>query len=151
MWGTWGTDDRGRDPDGDHFEIPAQGLGLFSCRKDVWPGFNPGFRGFGGEEGYIHTKFQKRGRKTFCLPFLRWMHRFGRPNGVPYPLKIEDRIFNYFVGFTELKLDPTPIREHFKDTKPEVLDALQTEAEELIATQRQERLQACILPNLFCM
>jgi hypothetical protein len=115
MWGTWGTDDRGKKPDYPPFEIPAQGLGVFACRKDAWLGFHPGFRGFGGEEGYIHTKYKQAGKGTLCLPFLRWIHRFERPNGVPYPLDIVDRVTNYMIGFNELGLDVIPIREHFKD------------------------------------
>jgi hypothetical protein len=31
-----------------------------------------------------------------------WVHRFGRPNGIPYPNTIEDRAWNYFVGWLEL-------------------------------------------------
>ena len=61
FWGTWATDPRGEDPEGEPFEIPMQGLGMFSCRKAAWPGFNPHFRGFGGEEGYIHEKFRQAG------------------------------------------------------------------------------------------
>src|SRR5919197_369876 len=72
MWGIWATDPRGRDPDGEPFEIPMQGMGAFSCRKSAWLGFNPRFRGFGGEEGYIHEKFRQAGRRTLCLPWLRW-------------------------------------------------------------------------------
>jgi len=78
MYGTWSLDERGQDPDAEPFAIPMQGLGLFCCRKDAWPGFNPRFRGFGGEEGYIHEKFRQAGGQTLCLPFLRWMHRFTR-------------------------------------------------------------------------
>ena len=33
MWGTWGTDPVGEDPKGEPFEIPMQGLGVFSCLK----------------------------------------------------------------------------------------------------------------------
>lgn len=113
MWGTWGTDQRGVDPNAEHFEIPAQGMGCFACRKDSWLGFNPKFRGFGGEEGYIHEKYRKAGKKTFCLPFLRWVHRFGRPNGVTYPLLLEWKVKNYFIGFDELGLDTAPIYDHF--------------------------------------
>ena len=29
MWGIWGSDERGKDPDGEPFEIPMQGLGAF--------------------------------------------------------------------------------------------------------------------------
>lgn len=113
MWGIWATDERGRDPDSAPFEIPMQGLGCFACRKDSWLGFNPHFRGFGGEEGYIHEKFRKAGKKTVCLPFLRWIHRFGRPNGASYPLNIGDRVLNYMIGHMELGMDTKPICEHF--------------------------------------
>ena len=115
MWGTWGTDPRGLDPDGEEFDIPSQGLGIFSCRREAWPGFNPAFRGFGGEEGYIHEKFRQRGGRTLCLPWLRWVHRFGRPKGVPYPLTVEMKLRNYIIGFTELGLDTAEAEEHFAE------------------------------------
>ena len=76
MWGTWDTDSRGTAIHNPPFEIPAQGLGLFSCRRDVWLGFNPHFREFGGEEWYIHEKYRQAGARCLCLPFLRWQHRF---------------------------------------------------------------------------
>lgn len=104
MYGAWATDPRGQDPDGAPFDIPMQGLGVFACRRAAWPGFNPRFRGFGGEEGYIHEKVRQRGGRVLCLPFLRWMHRFNRPLGVPYPNVWEDRFRNYMIGFTELGL-----------------------------------------------
>jgi uncharacterized membrane protein YphA (DoxX/SURF4 family) len=118
MWGTWATDPRGSDLDGEPFEIPMQGLGVFSCRADAWLGFHPGFRGFGGEEGYIHEKFRRAGRRCMCLPWLRWMHRFGRPRGVPYPLTIEDKLRNYLLGHAELGLDPAPVLTHFAQYLP---------------------------------
>tara|TARA_Y100001973_G_C5209212_1_gene344182 strand:+ start:20025 stop:20972 length:948 start_codon:yes stop_codon:yes gene_type:complete len=102
MYGIWSTDKRGANPDNEPFEIPMQGLGVFSCRKKAWLGFNPLFRGFGGEEGYIHEKFRLNGRKTLCLPFLRWVHRFGRPDGVAYPLTVENKVRNYFVAAVEI-------------------------------------------------
>ena len=114
MWGIWAKDERGSDPNGNPFPIPAQGLGLFACRKDSWLGFNPHFRGFGGEEGYIHEKYKLAGKQTLCLPFLRWLHRFGRPNGVAYPLTVDDKVRNYFIGHLETGLDTTAIFEHFK-------------------------------------
>jgi hypothetical protein len=113
FWGTWATDPRGEDPAGEAFAIPMQGLGVFSCRKDAWPGFNPRFRGFGGEEGYIHEKFRRAGGRCLCLPALRWMHRFGRPRGVPYALTIDDKLRNYLIGHGELGLDPVPVITHF--------------------------------------
>lgn len=121
MWGQWANDPRGNDLDNEPFEIPAQGMGLFSCRKDSWPGFNKDFRGFGGEEGYIHEKFRKLGRKTLCLPFLRWLHRFERPNGITYPNNLEERFRNYYIGFKELGLDNTNLLNHFKPRIPQDL------------------------------
>ena len=114
MWGRWATDPRGTSPDDPPFEIPMQGLGLFACRRAAWPGFNPAFQGFGGEEGYLHEKFRQRGGATLCLPFLRWLHRFKRPAGVPYRLVWEDRIWNYWVGWQELGLAVEDIDTHFR-------------------------------------
>ncbi len=113
MWGTWGTDPRGVNVDAPPFEIPAQGLGLFSCRKDAWLGFNNACRGFGGEEGYIHTKYRQAGRKTLCLPFLRWVHRFHRIGGTRYPATEWNKVRNYVIEFTELGLPLDPIYRHF--------------------------------------
>jgi hypothetical protein len=96
-----------------------QGLGVFSCRKAAWLSFHPGFRGFGGEEGYIHEKFRQAGRRCLCLPWLRWMHRFGRPNGVQYPLIVEDKLRNYVLGHAELGLDLAPVLEHFAAFLPQ--------------------------------
>lgn len=118
MWGKWASDPRGDDINGEPFEIPAQGLGLFSCRKRTWLGFNKMFKGFGGEEGYIHEKYRKNGQKTLCLPFLRWLHRFEKPNGRTYPNNIGVRFRNYYIGFRELGLDNKELLEHFKDTIP---------------------------------
>jgi hypothetical protein len=113
MFGTWGSDDRGNALENAPFEIPMMGLGVFSCRKDAWPGFNPKFRGFGGEEGYIHEKFRQAGGRTWCLPFFRWLHRFGRPAGVPYQNLWHERIRNYVLGWQEIGWDIDPIVEHF--------------------------------------
>jgi len=115
MYGTWATDPRGADPSAPGFEIPMQGLGVFACRRAAWPGFNPQFRGFGAEEGYIHEKVRQRGGRTLCLPFLQWLHRFSRPSGPPYVNRWEDRIRNYVIGFTELGLDTAEMEAHFAE------------------------------------
>jgi Glycosyl transferase family 2 len=115
MWGIWADDPRGSDSAAPSFDIPMQGMGLFACRRTAWVGFNPAFRGFGGEEGYIHEKTRQRGGRTLCLPFLRWVHRFGRPNGAPYVNRWEDRMRNYVIGFAELKLDTTEMEAHFAE------------------------------------
>ena len=129
MWGVWASDPRGADPSSEPFDIPMQGMGAFSCRTAAWPAFNPAFRGFGGEEGYIHEKFRQAGGRCLCLPWFRWTHRFDRPAGVPYPLAVRDKIRNYMIGFIELGLDLDPIFEHFAEfTTPEQLDDLYEEA-----------------------
>jgi hypothetical protein len=100
----------------DPFEIPAQGMGLFSCRKESWLGFNEDFRGFGGEEVYIHDKYRAAGRKCLCLPFLKWSHRFTRVDGVPYNVNLHDRIRNYVIGHTELDQPLDGIYDNFVKT-----------------------------------
>ena len=118
MWGMWGEDKRGLNPKGKPFEIPAQGMGLFACRKDKWLGFHPLFKGFGAEECYIHEKFRLHGKRAMCLPFLRWSHRFNRPGGARYSSPWEDRVFNYFVGFMELGFELDSIIHHFSAIIP---------------------------------
>jgi hypothetical protein len=115
MYGVWAEDPRGADAAGPAFEIPMHGLGLFACRRTAWAGFNALFRGFGGEEGYIHEKMRRYGGRTLCLPFLRWLHRFERPVGPPYVNRWDDRMRNYFIGFTELGLDTTEMEAHFAE------------------------------------
>lgn len=122
MYGKWDTDYESLKKN-EPFEIPMQGLGVFSCETKNWLGFNKYFKGFGAEEGYIHEKFRLAGGKAICLPNFKWLHRFPRPNGVSYPLILEDRIWNYFVGWLELYQDPEHemIRgayEHFKNMIP---------------------------------
>lgn len=95
------------------FDIPGQGLGLFTCRRDKWLGFNEHARGFGGEELYIHEKFRRAGARTLCLPFLRWVHRFARPEGVKYPITQFNKVRNYVLEFNELGMDLEPIHQHF--------------------------------------
>ena len=129
MWGIWATDPRGVDPDGEPYEIWGQGMGVFSCRKDAWLGFNPAFRGFGGEEGYIHEKFRQAGARCLCLPWLRWGHRFGRRAGIPYSISVLDKCRNYMIGFAELGLDLEPVRSHFSEwISEEQFAALEAEA-----------------------
>lgn len=150
MWGVWATDPRGEEPNGEPFEIPMQGMGVFSCRRSAWPGFNPRFRGFGGEEGYIHEKFRQAGGRCLCLPWLRWMHRFGRPAGVPYPLTIEDKLRNYVIGHAELGLDLAPVLEHFAEHLDEdhVISVISDALAEQIAAELREELAAAFAAEL---
>lgn len=114
MYGTWGTDKRHLTEE--EFEIPMQGLGLFCMRKEVWPKFNANFRGFGGEEGYIQEKVRQNNGRSICISWLKWIHRFARPKGVPYPLQLKDRVINYLIGWVELGMDYGSILDFFKSS-----------------------------------
>jgi hypothetical protein len=114
MHGVWACRVGGESPEGAPFEIPMQGLGVFACRRAAWPGFNPRLQGFGGEEGYIHEKIRRQGGRVLCLPFLRWAHRFGRPEGAPYRPTWKERVRNYLVTHDELGHDPAPVVAHFR-------------------------------------
>lgn len=126
LWGSWSGDARFREawalaPDGwdpaaararaaalPPFEIPAMGLGLWLMRRAAWPGFNPHFRGFGGEEGYIHHKVRQLGGRAVCLPALMWHHKFrdvsGEWQATPYPSSRTDHVRNILIGARELGL-----------------------------------------------
>jgi hypothetical protein len=96
------------------FEIWGCGLGLFACRRDSWLRFNSDFYGFGGEEGYIHEKYRKAGRKVWCDPSKVWVHFFGScGRQIPYPIPRWERVRNYLIGFEELKMDTSELEKHF--------------------------------------
>jgi len=115
MWGVWG-----KDLAGEPFAIPAMGLGLFSCRRDAWLGFNEHHRGFGGEEWYIHEKFRQADALCLCLPAVCWLHYFGQPaDGRHYPLRQWDRVRNYVLEHNELGLPLHRVRRHFVEGQPE--------------------------------
>lgn len=103
----------GLNPDEEPFEIFAQGTGCFLVRRESWLGYNEHASGFGGEECYIHEKYRQNGNKAYCLPFLKWLHRFGRSEDIEYPAKVEYKLRNYVLEFVELNLDMTPIYQHF--------------------------------------
>lgn len=113
MLGQWKTDQKYKTES--YFEIPAQGFGVFACRKNSWLRFCDDNRGFGGEEVCTHELFRKNGRKIFCLSDLKWVHRF-RYSGeeIPYPNNYKDRVQNYFREFKRLERNPQEIIEHFQ-------------------------------------
>lgn len=115
MYGRWDIDERAKDRSAPPFEIDAQGCGLLSCRKAAWPGFNSQFVGFAVEEFYIHQKFRNAGRKCLCLPALRWIHRFDRPEGTKYRNIWEERLRNYLIGWLEVGLPIEGITDHFTE------------------------------------
>jgi glycosyltransferase involved in cell wall biosynthesis len=113
-WGTWARDKDLFEPDAEPKEVPTQGLGLFCCRKDAFPGFHPAQQGFGCAEAVFAEKFRRRGDKVFCLPFLRWLHRFFRFGGPPYPVYKIDKVSNYLIEMLSEGIDPSEMLNHFE-------------------------------------
>jgi hypothetical protein len=95
------------------FEVWAQGTGLLLARKDGWVGFTPHLKGFGAEEVLLHMRVRRAGGRVLCLPWLQWVHRFLRPDGVKYNLSQYHHIRNYVLGFLDLGLDLGPVYDHF--------------------------------------
>ncbi len=101
----------------DPFEIHSMGLGVFAMRTEAWPGFNPLFNGFGGEEGYIHELVRRKGGKAICLPALRWRHWFrDGVSPVPYPHHHEHFLWNLLVSHRELGVEALPQIKAHADT-----------------------------------
>ena len=123
-FGTWVSDSRGAKPESPAFEIPFSGVGVMACRRDAWVGYNPDFIGFGCEEWYVHRKVRKAGGRVWCLPALRWMHRFGRMPHSTYPLQLWKTVYNALLGSIELKdLDDVRYQlKHWAKRYPAELD-----------------------------
>jgi hypothetical protein len=123
MYGIWYDNPLTDNPDNPPYEDWGCGLGAFACRTAAWPGFNPLFRGFGGEEGYIHDKFRRRGGHSICVPGMRWWHRFGQARTEnqperPYVATHNDKIRNYILGRLELGQPLDDVFQHFvKDVR----------------------------------
>lgn len=123
-FGVWGTDERGTDPKAEAFDIPAQGLGAFACRRDAWQFAPEGLSGYSCDEWPIAEKFRRQGKRVLCLPFLRWWHWFrdqSRP--APAPVTVEDRFRNYLIWFRHLGIDETrlwPVFEVLGDKRAEI-------------------------------
>lgn len=109
----WISDPRGQNVDGPPFEIRSQSLAVFITKTDAWLGYNPHFRGFLGEEFYLHEKYRQAGRKTLCLPFLRWMHPPSY-SPRPYPARVKDYVINTLIGWRELGWDTQPVITKFQ-------------------------------------
>jgi len=150
MYGQWGLDERLAAPADEPFEIEMQGLGLFACRRDAWPGINPRFRGFGGEEGYLHEKVRRAGGRVLCHPSVQWLHRFMRPAGAPYRPTWEDRLRNYLIGWREIGWDTSSVEQHFA----EVFDGMGASATypQVLATIRDEATNPLsFFDGIFCL
>jgi hypothetical protein len=147
LFGQWARDPRIDDPDCAPFEISMQGLGVFACRKDAWPGLNPRLRGFSGDEGYLHEKFRRRGGRVLCHPGLAWAHRFPRPAGTSYANSWEDRVRNYYLAWSEIGWDVAPVEAHFRELLGSQLDA-----SKLLAHAREQAEHPLnVFDGIFCL
>jgi hypothetical protein len=115
LWGQWASDERGQDSDAEPFEIQMQGMGLFACRRDAWPGLNPRMRGHGGEEGYLHEKVRRAGGQVICHPGVAWLHRPFHSHGLLYPALWRDRARNYVIAFDELGWGTAGLLQHLHE------------------------------------
>lgn len=103
------------------FEIPAMGLGLFACRRDVWPKFCAGettaLTGFGGEEHNIHEVFRQMGGRAVCIPAVKWVHEFRDDNDPPpYSAKTYQKVRNNVLWHHRTGKPLDEIREHFVES-----------------------------------
>lgn len=112
MFGQWDYNEKVKTEES--FEIPAQGMGVFACKKQAWVGFPSKCSGFGGEEFFIHEKFRQAGKKTVCLSKFSWLHRFRRPNGVPYHPTRENKFKNHIRAMLETDMPVFEAIEHYK-------------------------------------
>jgi hypothetical protein len=117
FFGTWLVDSRY--PVSETREVHAHGSALSFMRKADWPKFSQHFRGFAGEEVYIHDKVRLHGGKVLYQPWLGWCHRFPRFGAVPYSLTLNDKLRNYLIGAYEMGWNITQFREYFGRKLPQ--------------------------------
>lgn len=112
--GVWANHPPAKQATGEPFEVPQNGTGLFSFRREAWLGYHPSFHGYGGNESYLYEKWRRHGRKTICLPWLRWLHRFGHPGGTKYANRWAEKCRNYLITLDALGWDRQPMLDHYK-------------------------------------
>lgn len=143
MYGKWHFDEEYHQ--GQPFEIPMNGAGLFSFKREHFPVLNRDFRGFGCEEWYIHEKFRQNGGRVMSIPQLKWMHRFAKPHGITYPLSLEDKIWNYYIGWLELYTIDHPMMIEMYDylltqLDVRILDRIKAEALDYHRNQQENKI-----------
>ena len=114
MYGTWASDPRGADPSGAVLRYSDARAWPVCLRARGVAGFNPKFRGFGGEEGYIHEKIRQRGGRTLCLRSCDGpIGSTVRSAPVREPVGRPDAQLSH--RFTELGLDTADMEAHFAE------------------------------------
>jgi hypothetical protein len=105
MYGVWATDKEGFGNKRDHLIYPCREWEFLDARPTIGLKINKNFRGFGGEEGYIHEKFRQNGRKRQCVPShnSNGCIDLEDPSGVPYSVEVRRQsleLFHWMVGDT---------------------------------------------------
>lgn len=132
MFGTWAIDRDLIAEDAPPKEIPLHGMGCFVCLRSAYRGVPTSIRGFCIEEGFVHEKLRLSGLNVWSAPFLKWWHRFGRPEGNPYPHNLNDKIRAAYAMSMHVSLSTDIITEYFSWQKSEAaLYRLKVEAENL--------------------
>ncbi len=72
--------------------FPCRGLVCSPAEKRLGLDFIRIFAYLTEKKTISMKKFRQTGGQTLYLPFLRWLHRFERPAGVPYTVDWTDRI-----------------------------------------------------------
>ena len=99
-------------------EIIAHGSAYALMQRSCWPGFSQHFRGFAGEEIYIHDQVRRRGGRVLYHPQLSWSHRFCRFAPVPYTLTLNDKARNYLIAAHESGWNIDQFRRYFTRRLP---------------------------------
>ena len=119
MWGIWGTDPRGVDPEGEPFEIPMQGHGRLQLPQGRLARASTPPSGLRGGRG-LHPREGPAAGRRVPLPALAALGASLRSaHGRSLPSAVEDKLRNYLVGHDELDLDLAPVIEHFAEFLPE--------------------------------
>lgn len=127
FFGIWSVDQKVAP--GKKIEIYGHGSAYTLMKKAHYPYFSKNFRGFAGEEIYIHEKVRRNGGKCYCLHELGWQHRFYREKPITYRCTNEDKYWNYLVAFYEMNWSTIQIRDYFRRKLPANLATkIETEA-----------------------
>ncbi len=83
-------------------EIEGHGSAYTLMKREHYPYFSPHFKGFSGEELYLHQKVRNNGGKCYTHVDLGWIHRFMRSKPITYSLTLNDKLRNYLVASYEI-------------------------------------------------
>jgi len=95
-------------------EIEGHGSAYTLMKREYYPYFSKHFKGFAGEELYIHQKVRNNGGKCYVHLDLGWIHRFYRSKPITYALTLNDKFHNYLVASYEMGWSVKQVCDYFK-------------------------------------